>query len=102
MSEAKITSKVKALLQGYSKKHKPYIFFWKVSDRYTSGIPDYYILIKGTPIHLELKDINKEPSSIQRYMMKRIRQAGGISFSSCDFDEIKMFLDKILIDKGLI
>lgn len=101
MAEAKITRDVKDLLKFYKKNFKPHIFFWKVSDRFTSGIPDFYVLIAGTPVHIELKDKGKKPSNIQKHVISSIKLAGGHALISDCFFEVKGFIELILKEKGL-
>ncbi|MCP3684522.1 MAG: hypothetical protein GY861_17795 [bacterium] len=76
MSEAAFTADFKNHLKDIKKTHGKSFFFYKVSDRYTSGIPDFYIAFRGLSAHIELKDKGKEPSDIQYHQMKRMQQAG--------------------------
>lgn len=76
MSEAAFTADFKKhlkktrVLQGHS------FFFYKVSDRFTSGIPDFFVAFRGKAAYIELKDTGEKPTDIQMYQMKRLQQAG--------------------------
>lgn len=44
------------------------------------GIPDYFGCIRGHFIALELKDTGLRASKLQRYVLDKIRAAGGMAY----------------------
>jgi len=65
-TEAHITKKVITHLKKLKKREKSSLYFRKVSDRFTSGIPDLEIIYRGSPCYIELKATGKKPTPIQR------------------------------------
>ena len=53
------------------------IWFFKASDRYSSGIPDILGCIHGKFFAFELKDDKGKATTLQRMVMERIKNAGG-------------------------
>ena len=49
----------------------------KISDKFTSGIPDLWICINGRQIWIELKTEKGVVSQIQQWTISQINQAGG-------------------------
>ncbi len=74
MSEAKITKKTKALLDKYESQSLP-IYYNKISDRFTSGIPDIQGTFYGVSFYIELKDEGKEARKLQDWHLKRAKKA---------------------------
>ncbi len=58
----------------------PNAFMWKVSDRYTNGIPDLLIINNGVHTFIELKAGKNNTSRIQRFQIRRIKGAGGSAY----------------------
>ena len=90
--EADLTKKVKKYLESFNDDE---LWFYKVSDRYTSGIPDYLIGYRGTFIAIELKDAGKRPRKLQRYVISQIIQAGNYAISADNLDAIKRLFHEI-------
>lgn len=101
MSEKKITSQVRELLIILKRNYRPHIFSWKVADKFTSSIPDYYVLIHGTPIHIELKDVGEVPRPLQERTIHEINQARGIAISTDRFKDVENLLMKVIKHHGL-
>lgn len=95
MSEAKLTAKCKKYFTKLQKEH-PDFYFQKFSDRFTSGICDYYILFRGLSIWIELKDIGKTIEPIQNHTMKRLHRAGAITLWTSEFEQVKKLVDDII------
>lgn len=87
MSEAKITKQCRDLFKETKKKY-PDFFYQKFSDRFTSSIPDYYLLYKSVSVWLELKDKGKTPTKLQHYTLDELSKGGAIAFWTDDFSEV--------------
>jgi len=98
LSEARITGYCKTLFQRTSLKHSDF-YYQKISDKFTSGLPDYYLLYRGVSIWIELKDKNKKPDPIQVYTMRCLKRAGAIVIWTDNFDVIENFIDQLLTGK---
>jgi len=92
LTEAKITRQTKKFLELTEREFKPHFWFYKVSDKYTSGLPDYHGLAFGVPFYIELKATGKKPRKLQRYIILRIKNAGGKVLATDDFEEVKKFI----------
>ncbi len=60
-------------------KQLPDTFFLAIQQQAISGSPDYLLCIRGKFVALELKSEKGLPSKLQRYILKRITDAGGLS-----------------------
>lgn len=89
--EAWLTAQVKALLDSL----KPHLWYWKVSDRYTIGIPDIIGLYYGIFFAIELKKPGKKPRKIQSFMLARIKKAGGKVLVAQTLEEVQEFIAEI-------
>lgn len=94
-SEAVITNKCRILFQALAKEHKDF-FFQKISDRFASGIPDYYILYRGTSIWIELKAEGKKPIMVQYHYLNKLKKAGAITMWTSNFEDVKRLMSKII------
>lgn len=72
--EVKLQNKV---IYALREVYKDDIWFAKISDRYNSGIPDIVGCIHGRFFAFELKDNIGKPSTVQRVVIQRIKDAGG-------------------------
>ena len=79
MSEAKLTADFVKHLKEQKLIYGKSFFYYKVSDRFTSGIPDFFIAFRGESVFVELKDKGEKPSDIQLHKMRRLQQAGVIA-----------------------
>ena len=70
-------------------KEFPTAFIYKTSDKWTSGIPDIYMLNDGISYWIELKRKGKKPTKLQSYNIDRLRKAGAIAFWADNIEEIK-------------
>lgn len=52
------------------------LFFTTYSDRYRSGMPDSFLIIKGVIVFIECKSAKKKLTPIQRVMRDRLQAAG--------------------------
>ena len=94
MAEKIITQKTKLLLQDYDHDKEP-LFYWKVSDRFTSGIPDYAGTFYGVSFYVELKDEGEQARRLQQWQLQRAENAGALTLSTDSFDEVKSFFESI-------
>lgn len=97
MSEARITKKTKDLLDGHINNGEP-LYFNKISDRFTSGIPDFQGTFYGISFYIELKDEDKVVRKLQDWHLKRARKAGAEVLSTDSFEEVRAFIDNILVN----
>lgn len=97
MSEARLTAQCKKYFTGIQKEHKDF-YFQKLSDRFTSGLLDYYILFRGLSIWIELKDRGKKIDPIQNHTLKRLNRAGAITLWTDDFSAVKQLIGDIIKD----
>jgi len=93
--ESKLTRKCNIFFKKL-KDDFPGFFYQKISDRFTSGLPDYYLLFKGTSIWIELKNQGKRPRKIQSYTLKKLCDAGAITISTDSFEDISNLIENIV------
>ncbi len=94
MSEALITKQTRNLLKKYETNGEP-LYFNKISDRYTSGIPDFQGTFYGISWYVELKDEGKELRNLQAWHLKRAKHAGAETLSTDCFQEVECFFKDI-------
>lgn len=87
--EAKLTKKVKSFLD------KQPLFYWKVSDRYTSGIPDIVGCKGGKFFAIELKAPGEVPRKIQTIVLRRVENSGGCVLATDDYDAVVEFIESL-------
>jgi len=92
MSEASLTKKVKDFLDSFP-KHE--LWYYKASDRFTSGVPDFIVCYRGEFVAIELKDTNKKPKPIQEYTMRCIDNAQGCTIWTDNFEDVKNFFKNL-------
>jgi hypothetical protein len=102
MSEAKLTEQTRKYLKELEIKHRPHVYFHKVSDKFTSGLPDWYILIKGRAVHIEDKDTGKLPRKLQSYTIRKLKEAGALTLVTDSFSETVEFINSVLISENII
>jgi hypothetical protein len=102
LSEAKFTKDFKKHLKKLQQEHGHSFYFYKVSDRFTSGIPDFFIAFRGLSIYIELKDLGESPSIIQLHQMKRLQQAGIIAVWFDSLAPAKEFLDELVSERAAL
>ena len=100
-NEKVITLKTKRLLNEYKVLGLP-IFFWKVSDRYTSGIPDYQGTFYGIPFYLELKGEGEELRKLQKWTIDQCAYAGALTLATDSYEEVVRFFEDIRINHVFI
>jgi len=59
------------------KNDYPGCWIWKISDQWTSGIPDVLFIYQGVHIFMELKSERGKLSKLQDHTLHRINAAGG-------------------------
>lgn len=94
MAEAKITKQTKTLLETYENNGEP-IYFNKISDRFTSGIPDFQGTFHGVSFYIELKDAGEEARKLQKWHLNRAKKAGAEVLSTDNYDAVVAFMERI-------
>ena len=95
-----ITHKTKNLLKEYRKRLRPAFYFQKTSDRYTSGIPDFYILYRGFSAHIELKREGEDAGVLQSHVLYSLQRAGARILCTDDFKEVRDFLKALTAERS--
>lgn len=52
-------------------------FVWKISDRFTSGVPDLLVIKNGKHTFLEIKTETGKTTKLQDYIIAEINKHGG-------------------------
>lgn len=97
MSEALITKKTKKLLDSYEENGEP-IYYNKISDRFTSGIPDIQGTFYGISFYIELKDAGEKARKLQKWHLRRAKKAGAEVLSTDDYDAVVVFMERIRVN----
>ncbi len=92
--EAKITAQTKKLLDKYIKEGHP-LYYNKISDRFTSGIPDIQGTFYGISFYIELKAEGKKPRLLQDWHLRNAKKAMAETLATDDYVEVKKFLENI-------
>jgi len=92
MNESQLTRKVVRILK---QKFAQDIWFYKVNDNFTSGLPDLIICYHGKFIGMELKVGKNKPTTLQRYTGKQIFNAGGYYFICYNIENVLRALGSI-------
>ena len=71
--------------------------WWVKFDGSTSGVPDVLGCVYGRFVAMELKQEGRYPTKMQRYMMARIEQAGGIVGVVRSVEEALALVDRALV-----
>jgi len=71
------------------KRKYPHAVVWKISDRYTSGLPDVLVVKSGQTIWIELKTDIGVTSKLQNYMINKLRSAGAEVYICRNLEEVK-------------
>ena len=91
MTEAQLTKKVKKRCEAVQD-----LYWYKVSDRFLSGVPDIYMIYQGQSAHIELKATGKKPRDLQAYTMGKIRRAGGLAVWFNDYEKFDHWFSRWL------
>ena len=73
------------------RKNFPGAWVYHPTDRFRAGIPDLLICINGRLFAIELKVKSNKPTKLQSYVLRRIREAGGVSGVCRSLDDVKQF-----------
>ena len=90
MLESVLTRKVIRLLNS-----TPGLWYYKCSDRFSSGIPDIIGCYKGRFFALELKAKDKKARPLQEYIIKKINRAGGSAICTDSLESVMIFIDAV-------
>lgn len=94
MSESLITKKTRDYLNEKLAQAEP-LYFNKIADRFTSGIPDFQGTYYGISWYVELKDEGEEARKLQKWHLKQAQKAGAEVLSTDDFDAVVLFFEHI-------
>lgn len=101
MSEARFTAEFKKHLKQVKKEHGNSFFYYKVSDRFTSGIPDFFLAYRGLAAYVELKDRGESPSEIQLYQMDKLQRAGIMAVWFDSIETARQFVNDFVSKRDL-
>jgi hypothetical protein len=90
MTESQLTRAVIKMLR----REYPDIWFYKVNDRFTAGIPDILMCIEGHLHAIELKVGNNKPTRLQQYVINKINASGGRAMVCRSIDEVRRFIER--------
>lgn len=96
MAESLITQKTMKLLKSFELAGEP-IYFNKISDRFTSGIPDIVGVYYSVPFYIELKDAGEKARKLQVWHLNKARGAGAHVLDTDNYDEVVEFMSLIKI-----
>jgi hypothetical protein len=94
--EKSVTKETKDFLDHLSKVDK--LFYWKVSDKFTSGIPDFVGVWRGRFFAIELKkegikarvgDKFGLARLLQAVILRKIDKAGGLALATDNIDDVR-------------
>lgn len=93
-AEKQFENKIKAYLK---EKGAWFIKYWAGAQYTKSGVPDLLVCYKGKFIAIEVKAENGKPSELQLYNLRKIEEAGGMSFLLYprDFDNFKNIIENL-------
>lgn len=94
MSERKITQKTRDVLNEYKELGLP-LYFNKICDRFTSGIPDFQGTFYAISFYIELKDEGEDARKLQKWHLRQAERAGAQVLSTDDFNAVVLFLENI-------
>jgi len=83
---------LKAKVLKWLKKEFPEGFFYKVSEKFTAGIPDVIGCIAGRFIAIELKVKGGKLTKLQEFTLRKLNLAGAITGVCYSLDEIRELL----------
>lgn len=89
LTEAKLTADT----QKYLKMQKD-TWFYKASDRYTSGIPDIIACVNGKFVAIELKGDGYHPTAVQTMKIGKIMSSGGIAGVCYSLEDVKNLVEQ--------
>lgn len=75
-------------------KKLPEIKVIKIADRFTKGISDLLLCVRGKFVAIELKVGSNKPTKLQLYFLEEIKNAGGIVGIAYTWGGVKDILRK--------
>lgn len=72
-------------------------FFWKVSERYHSGIPDIVGFCKGRPFAVELKVGKNIPTELQALTIRKMSKSGVYAAVCYSVEEVQKFIERYVL-----
>jgi hypothetical protein len=86
MTESQFQSKLLARLRKHPSLKDAVI--WKLSDRFTGGIPDVLISLKGVTTFFELKRWPNQPTKIQKFYLQKLAPRSWVIVAGSKGDSI--------------
>jgi len=90
--EAHITNQCRDYFKALAIKHKDF-YEQKFSDRFTSAIPDWYILWRAQSFWIELKRPGEVSTPLQEYTLRQLSKAGALTLSTDNFEDVKELIE---------
>jgi len=79
--EDKITAEIKKYLDSLPRSQVKY---FKISDRFTSGVPDFILNYRGCFLAVEVKRTGGKPRKLQAHVIKRLNEVKEGAATSVD------------------
>ena len=92
-SESQLQTKVMKYLRD---TYKEEFFVWKVSERFSSGIPDIMGIYKGVPFYIELKVGSNKPTKLQEITMHELANAGAVGGVAYSLEQVKVIMLRVI------
>lgn len=91
MNERQLVTRIEKML----KKQYPSFWFWKVSDKFTSGIPDIVGCygVDGKMVGIEVKTDKGKLSKLQEHTLRKIKAAGGSVCVARNVNDVAIFME---------
>ena len=94
MREAHVVETIKMYLSRLT-----YCWYWKVSDRYSAGLPDFVGVLRGRFFGLEVKGPRGRARPFQLHTLKKIRDAGGVAGVVRSAQDVETLFKEVLYGK---
>ena len=93
MNEKRVEMKIRKELE----KYNAWVLKTWSNGIQRAGIPDLIVCLNGHFVGIEVKAEKGKPSELQKYNIKKIKEAGGIAMIVYpdDFEDIKKLLEQL-------
>ena len=73
------------------------LWWYKASDKFTSGIPDFILCYRGMFVTIEVKAPGKKSRGLQAWTLDVIERAGGKVLRNADsIEKVKGFMEQLV------
>ena len=85
-------------IKGWLKDHDCYFVKFFANRMTKTGVPDILACVNGHFVGIEVKAQNGRPSELQKYNVRKIREAGGLAFIvyPSGWEKLKDILENLL------